>query len=335
MITSKNRKHVSIDALKNHALKHAISVEESKSQYDHYAKKILSVKIILAHILIESIEEFKDMKPEVVAGLIEGEPKISENAGISSTEKIQGLNSEDFEPGISGIRYDIIFYVQMSDGLSKMIINVEAQRKQPTKYRLLNRGIFYTCCMVSSQKDRFFANENYDDINKVYSIWLCFNMNEDSMTHYHLTSEDVIGHEEWKGYVDLLNLVMIGLRDNLSKKEEGHGLHRLLGTIFLPSVTKQEKFQILENEYGISFGNEEREDDNTMCNLSDMVYEYGMEKGMEKGMKSGLEVGGAKSLIELCQELSWSKEEIIEKLKTKLDIDANKAEEYYMKYASF
>lgn len=39
-----------------------------------------------------------------------------------------GLNSENPELHEEMIRFDIIFYVRMKDGLSQIIINVEAQK---------------------------------------------------------------------------------------------------------------------------------------------------------------------------------------------------------------
>ena len=51
---------------------------DQKAQYDASAKRLLGQKIILAHILIRVVEEFKDMDADTVASLIEGEPYISQ-----------------------------------------------------------------------------------------------------------------------------------------------------------------------------------------------------------------------------------------------------------------
>ena len=40
----------------------------------------------------------------------------------------------------------------MKDGLSQIIINVEAQKDEPTGYEILNRAIFYVSRLISSQK---------------------------------------------------------------------------------------------------------------------------------------------------------------------------------------
>lgn len=65
--------------------------------------------------------------------------------------------------------------------MSQIIINVEAQKDEPNGYDILNRAIFYVSRMISSQKERDFSNSNYNDIKRVYSIWVCMNMPENSL----------------------------------------------------------------------------------------------------------------------------------------------------------
>ena len=72
------------------------------------------------------------------------------------SQRVVGFNSENQEIHEGTIRFDIIFYVRMRDGLSQIIVNVEAQKDEPEKYEILNRAIFYVSRMISSQKKRFF-----------------------------------------------------------------------------------------------------------------------------------------------------------------------------------
>lgn len=51
------------------------------------------------------------------------------------------------------------------------------------------------------------------------------------MSHVHLTKEDLIGSYEWKGNLDLLNIIMLGLAKNLPEHDETYELHRLLGAL--------------------------------------------------------------------------------------------------------
>ena len=127
--------------------------------------------------------------------------------------------------------------------------------------------------LISSQKERDFENSSYDDIKRVYSIWVCMNMDENSMSHVHLTKEDLIGSYEWKGNLDLLNIVMLGLAKNLPKHDETYELHRLLGALLSKELTIDEKLNIIGNEYDIPIEENFRKDVSVMCNLSQGIKE--------------------------------------------------------------
>ena len=217
------------------------------------------------------------MNPKYVVSYIEGTPYISSipvEPGLSNdvTEengnRIVGLNSENEELNEGMIRFDIVFYVRMRDGLSQIIVNLEAQKSEPEKYDILNRAIFYVSRLVSSQKERYFVNSNYDDIKRVYSIWVCMNMRENSMNHIHLTNDCVLGNCEWKGKLDLLNIVMIGLAKELPPHDDTYELHRLLGVLLSKDLTVDEKLNIMDIEYDIPIEDKLREDVSVMCNLS-------------------------------------------------------------------
>ena len=64
---------------------------DQKAQYDASAKRLLGQKIILAHILIRVVDEFKGMDADTVASLIEGEPYISQvpvEPGLTNKEMV-------------------------------------------------------------------------------------------------------------------------------------------------------------------------------------------------------------------------------------------------------
>lgn len=58
-------------------------------------------------------------------------------------ERVVGFNSENVEINEGMVRFDIVFYVRMKDGLAQIIVNIEAQKDEPTEYHILNRAIFY------------------------------------------------------------------------------------------------------------------------------------------------------------------------------------------------
>mgnify|MGYP001138332479 CR=1 FL=1 len=270
-------------------IKKSISATDKDAQYDEKAKNLLGHKIILAHILVKTIDEFKGMNPKDVVQYIEGEPYISTvpvDAGSTNVEKEQdgekviGLNTENSEINEGMIRFDIIFYVRMKDGLSQIIVNVEAQKAEPSSYDILNRAIFYVSRMISSQKGRDFVKSNYNDIKRVYSIWICMNVDEHSMSHIHLTRDDVIGSHNWKGDINLLNIVLVGLAEDLPEKTEKYELHRLLGALLSSKLNVDEKLDIIGNEFRIPLESDIRKDVSEMCNLSQGIEERGVEKGL-------------------------------------------------------
>ena len=282
----------------NTEIANAVNAAGDKAQYDTRVKRLLAQKSILAHILVKTVDEFKGMKPEDVVKYIEGEPSISVvpvEPGLANMEKtdaagqrIVGLNTENAEINEGLVRFDIIFYVRMpsvddtKNGLSQIIVNIEAQKDEPTEYKILNRAIFYVSRLISSQKERDFVNTNYDDIKQVFSIWICMNMDDNSLSHIHLTKDEMLKPCTWKGNLDLLNIVLIGITNEIPEHDEKYEMHRLIGALLSSELKEQEKLDIIEHEYNIPISQEFREDVRIMCNLSTGIEERATERATEK-----------------------------------------------------
>ena len=275
-------------------IKNAVSATDQDAQYDDKAKRLLGNKIILANILVKTVDEFRGMNPKDVVSYIEGEPFISVvpiEPGLTNIEKIPsndsklskdssengqrivGMNTENAEINEGLVRFDIIFYVRMKDGISQVIVNVEAQKDEPSGYHILNRAVFYVSRLVSSQKERDFVKTNYNDIKRVFSIWVCMGMDENSMDYVHLTDDKLLGSYSWKGRLDLLNIVLIGISNELPEHDEKYELHRLLSTLLSAELTVDEKLGIIKTEYSISVDEKLRKDMSAMCNLSQGIRE--------------------------------------------------------------
>lgn len=276
----------------NTEIANAVNAAGDKAQYDTRVKRLLAQKSILAHILVKTVDEFKGMKPEDVVKYIEGEPSISVvpvEPGLANMEKpdaagqrIVGLNTENAEINEGLVRFDIIFYVRMKNGLSQIIVNIEAQKDEPTEYKILNRAIFYVSRLISSQKERDFVNTNYDDIKQVFSIWICMNMDDNSLSHIHLTKDELLKPCNWKSNLDLLNIVLIGITNEIPEHDEKYEMHRLIGALLSSELKEQEKLDIIEHEYNIPISQEFREDVRIMCNLSTGIEERATERATEK-----------------------------------------------------
>ena len=272
----------------NTEIANAVNAAGDKAQYDTRVKRLLAQKSILAHILVKTVDEFKGMKPEDVVKYIEGEPSISVvpvEPGLANMEKtdatgqrIVGVNTENAEINEGLVRFDIIFYVRMKNGLSQIIVNIEAQKDDPTEYKILNRAIFYVSRLISSQKERDFVNTNYDDIKQVFSIWICMNMDDNSLSHIHLTKDEMLKPCNWKGNLDLLNIVFIGITNEIPEHDEKYEMHRLIGALLSSELKEQEKLDIIEHEYNIPISQEFREDVSIMCNLSQGIEDKAIAK---------------------------------------------------------
>ena len=286
------------------SIKESVKASDKEAQYDEKAKKLLGHKIILAYILVNTVEEFRGMNPKDVVKYIEGEPYISTvpiDPGMTNTKKrkeksiketetpeqIIGLNTENSELNEGMIRFDIIFYVRMKDGLTQIIINIEVQKEEPGKYYILNRAIFYVGRILSSQKGRDFIKSEYNKMKRVYSIWICMNMEENSLTQIYLAKKDIIGSHDWKGDLELFNIIMIGIAENLPEKEENYELHRLLSALLSSNLEVEEKLDIIEKEYDILVEDDIREEVEEMCNLSQGIKEKAFEGGYTEGKQNG------------------------------------------------
>ena len=171
--------------------------------------------------------------------------------------------------------------------LANILVNIEAQKDEPTSYYIQNRAVFYACRMVSSQKERDFTGMNYNDIKKIYTIWICMNQKENSLNYLHLTNEKLMGKTAIEKAGDLIHIILLGLAKNLPPYTEENKLHRLLGALFTNELTADEKISIIESEYNIEAKNELRKDVRKVSGLGESLVESAAEEAWEQGLELG------------------------------------------------
>ena len=98
---------------------------------------------------------------------------------------------------------------------------------------------------------------------------------------------DVEAQKDYYPGYDLMSVIMICLSEKVVQAEDSTKLQRLLGTLLSSEMTKAEKKDIMESEYGIPMKQEIERRVNTMCNLSETIEERGIERGIEQGMERG------------------------------------------------
>lgn len=289
---TKEREHL---RRKTH-ISHILEGNNNRDQYDAEVKKILGDKTILAWIMKYSMEEFRDYTIEEARECIEGTPEIATvrvRPGYTP-EAIAGMTNEDKVPGEGEITYDVRFYaITRGAERIKVIINVEAQKKFYPGYDIVTRGVFYCARMLSAQLDVEFSAENYDDIKKVYSVWICMNAPKNAeytITRYKMGKENLYGHMGRENRYDLLEVILICLgKDKDGNK--GNALHGMLSTLLSEQLTPQEKEAILEEKYHVEISVEMEGGMKLMCNLSELIEEKGIKKGLKRGIEEGKVIG--------------------------------------------
>lgn len=294
-------------------LANAIEIANMKAQYDSEAKKLVADKKVLAWILKYTVREIADCTLKEIEAAIEDieVAAVPIYPGRKKKEAVMGTPTQDSVPNEGTITYDVRFYVITPGGERlKLILNIEIQRNYYPGYDLVPRAVFYCARMLSAQLNTEFTAENYDDIKKVYSIWLCLNSPKkeaDTIVEYRIKPEVLYGLAEAGHRCDLLSVVLVGLSEAGCIREETP-LQGFLGTIFSEKLRPEEKLQILEEKYEIAATEEVKEGVNRMCNLSDAIEERGMQKGIQKGIQKGLQKGEQLKLIELiCRKVKKGK----------------------------
>ena len=126
---------------------------------------------------------------------------------------------------------------------------------------------------------------------------------------------NIISHN-WKGDIDLLNIVLLGLAEDLPEKAEKYELHRLLGALLSSKLKVDEKLDIIGNEFQIPLESDIRKDVSEMCNLSQGIED----RAFERGTANGISIGKKEWLAEVVLKLI-KKGVSIEQVSDMLDMD--------------
>ncbi len=277
----------------------SIAESGSSSNGDAGMKKVLALVPLLARIMKRCVAEFKDIPVEDIEALyldpdriyiseVPVEKDFTNNVDVKS---VRGLQNEDTSINEGTIYYDIIFYVKVPGEADKEIglyINVEGQAKLNPGYHIETRGLFYAARRFGSQKTTLTEATNYDELEKVYSIWVCVGLVPDkyagTITEYSIEKKDIIGKvEQDRSIYDKMTVIMIRVNDKMQSDDT---LLNGLKDIFSNEASFEKKIQAFEN-MGINVTDEIREDVNDMCNYGDYLYNSGVEQGISQGISQG------------------------------------------------
>ncbi|MCM1296699.1 MAG: hypothetical protein NC311_14270 [Muribaculaceae bacterium] len=303
-------------------LAQSIRVAADRASLDAACKRLLSEKILLAWIMKSCLEEYKDSTVEEIAQrYIDGDPVIDAWAmqpDEMAPTRIQSIGQEDTSLNEQTITYDIRFHaIAPSTGeMIRLIINIETQNKFRDGYPLLKRAIYYCSRLISSQYGTEFTHSQYGKIKKVYSIWLCADPPKayrNTITRYRMTEENMVGlvKEPVQDY-DLLTVVLLCLGG--PEDENYNGILKLLDVLLSKEIHFREKQQILQEDFDLAMTEQMEQEVLNVCNLSQGVWERGMEKGREEGRAEGAFQNMLASIQNLMNNVGWSVEQAMSAL---------------------
>ena len=316
------------EAMMETYLAQAVAAAEESGSYDTNAKFLLADKQILARILKYAVSEFQDMELKDIISCISEEIEVGTrpvDPGLSNLGRIMESNAEDNVPGEGRIYYDIRFSAWHKGMEMKFLINVEAQRStDPGKlgYHLENRILYYLARMVSAQKQTEFFHSDFDSLKRVRSIWICMDCGKDgdSIEEIGLVRRAVFGGNGETEEIDLMKGIIIHVRKGENLEESRNILISMLEKLF-SGMGAEEKKQVLTAKYGMVMTVELERRMRVMCNLSEGIFEEGIEKGIDQQLAKQIriKIGKGKTVSQIAEELEET-EERIETLMEKMGI---------------
>ena len=275
-----------------------VSVSPENIQLDRQVKKVLACKPILAIILKETVAECNEMSCEDIENCIEGDVLIEE-VPLTPTEVITGNSQEDYLPGEGLIRYDIRTYLRLpgydEPALSKILIDVEAQKEDTPGYSLAARGLFYCCRMISSQLDTEFTlkstdQKKYDNIKKVYSIWICTDTSEkrqNSIEKYSMNKEMLFGQNDDDYRYDLLSAIIVNVGKFHDNEDTDSRMLNVLSILVDSNIDASKKIHMLKDKYDVPVTHEIEKEVTTMTSYTANIIAKGEAIGEARGKAIG------------------------------------------------
>ncbi len=301
---------------------------------DAECKLLLSSKEILAVILKETVDEYREYSREEIIGFIEPD-SIESDREVSpgrTNSQVQGDTQEFAALNEKVSRFDIRLKAKnprlsKEKIIIKLHIDVEPQKSCYPGYPIEKRGMYYLSRELSSQLSLVTDGTDYGELEKCYSIWICLDdipkSEQNSVSFYEMTNTKNIGNcITKKEDYDLLTLVIIRLGKkeyNGEKKDEGYDLLRFLNTIMYPH--RDDFMEVVSDYIDFSQNSELSEEVKKVMGIGQIMLETGIEQGIEVFILDNEEEG-------------IPRERVIQKLQRRFRLTEDMAIHYYNRFAS-
>ncbi|MDO4513582.1 MAG: hypothetical protein Q4B72_06050 [Lachnospiraceae bacterium] len=292
-----------------HLSKAIDTVADADVRYDSNVKWLLSDKQILARILKYTLQEFMNESVEQIISCI-SEVEVENTyvePGLTNLGKLKGEQVEDIVPNEGKIVFDIRFTVKYRKETTKILINVEAQKSsKPSRlgYHLENRVIYYLSRMVSAQKETEFIHSDYDNLKRVRSIWICMDADADgdAIEEISMYRKRIDCEDDMLTSMGLMKGIIVKIRRSADVQRSKNELIAMLEDLFAKTDAAEKKEKL--KSYGLVMTEEIERRLLTVCNLSEIVREEGIEQGILSSIRKMLRKGYPESEIKEVLEVT-------------------------------
>ena len=181
-----------------------------------------------------------------------------------------------------------------------LYINIEAQNLSTPGYSLLKRAIYYSTRLVSRQKGETFNKSEYDNLKKVYTIWICTEPKDkelDTINYYTLDEKNIKGNNHTDEDYKLINIIFLNIGNNYNYYDSKDDILKMLSLLFKQtSLNIKETSNLLNKEYDIL---KKEEEVSKMCSLAEGIAYKAELKGIEKGKLEGIQQGQVEGQLSL------------------------------------
>ena len=277
------------------------NIRDAEGSMDEKCHDIFMNKEILAPILKQTIEEYRDLTVEEIQSLID-EASISKVESVSEYAGAKNVKIEPIDTALKSVSdksiyFDVFFKAALpKDKQTKvsfqLYVDIEPQGNYYVGYPLTKRSIYYVARSLARQLGVLSGETDYGKLQKCYSIWICYDPKipkklKNTVCRYSFTKEDIYGTvEEDEVNYDLMEVVMVML-DTASDTD-----CKLLD--YLKGVLTYDKDKIIEQAGPLSLQAEKEVE--AMSGVGSMIRHLGREEGIKEGIKEG-KTEGLKALV--------------------------------------
>ena len=284
-----------------------IKLTEAKRQYDREAKNLLSYRFIVDFFLKYCTDEFAGYSLGEINRLLGGE-----GTELLGDGKIKLMNNKDNLPGVVPIEFDLRFNVETPHG-QKLQLDIEPQKALLPEKLLKNRGCYYCSRMITAQSNTVFQKDHYQEMQKVYSIWII----PDAGSRENTIEEYVLQNNK-DDVLQVMKLIYLYLGNPY---QEGiPEILQLLDVIFSATMTIEEIITVLEDVFHVKMTEEVKEVMTKMCNFSDVIQARSKAVGEEETKR--MVAFNLKAMHTPVEVIAKVLETTVEKVKELLEVKA-------------